>query len=167
LNKKIVYLCKKHKIELTMAGINKVILVGHLGKDPEVRTIETGVKVVRFSLATTEVYKDKNGERKEITEWHNIICWRNWADIAEKYLAKGKQIYLEGKLRTRSWEENGAKRYTTEIHVDNFIMLGTKSDGIAPTEPSVSSQPATASTTPATEESTLPPFIADEDDLPF
>jgi len=150
-----------------MAGINKVILVGHLGMDPEVRTIESGAKVARLRLATTEAYKDKNGERKEITEWHTVICWRNLADIAEKYLVKGKLIYVEGKLRTRSWEDNGAKRYATEVSADNFIMLGAKSDGS--TAPMPTAEPvATPVQTTTEKENELPPFITqDEDDLPF
>ncbi|MDR1458588.1 MAG: single-stranded DNA-binding protein [Bacteroidales bacterium] len=152
-----------------MAGINRVILVGHLGKDPEVRTTDTGLKVARFTLATTEAYKDKNGERKEITEWHNIICWRNLADIAEKYLLKGKLIYVEGRLRTRSWEDNGIKRNIVEVMVDNFTMLGSKNDNVAATTPAPA--PAVAATeAPATEGgggSDLPPFLTDEDDLPF
>jgi single-strand DNA-binding protein len=155
-----------------MAGINRVILVGYLGKDPEVRTIDSGAKVANFTLATTEVYKDKNGERKEITEWHNVACWRNLADIAEKYLTKGKLIYVEGKLRTRSWEDNGVKRSITEIMADNFTMLGAKSDTVAPSAPSVPVQAQTTQTMPAAEttqttnENTLPPFL-EEDDLPF
>ncbi len=141
-----------------MAGINKVILVGHLGRDPEVRTIDSGVKVARFTLATTEAYKDRSGERKEVTEWHNIVCWRNLADIAEKYLVKGKLIYVEGKLRTRSWEDNGAKRYATEVVADNFTMLGARGDGnMAPVAPA--QEPS--------KESDLPPFLTEEDELPF
>ena len=111
-----------------MAGINKVILIGNLGRDPEVRTFENGTKKANFTLATSENYKDKEGKIVEQTEWHNIFCWRNLADIAEKYLTKGKQIYLEGKLRTRSWEDNGAKKYITEIEATTFTMLGTKND---------------------------------------
>ena len=103
-----------------MSGINKVILVGHLGRDPEVKTIDNGAKVARFSLATTEFYRDKNGERKEITEWHNVTCWRNLAEIADKYLTKGKQIYVEGKIRSRSWEDGGVKKYATDIVADSF-----------------------------------------------
>ena len=92
-----------------MAGINKVIIVGNLGKDPEVKTLEGGAKVARFTVATTESYKDRTtGERKDVTEWHNVVCWRNLAEIAEKYLVKGKQVYVEGRLRTRSWDDNGA-----------------------------------------------------------
>ena len=152
-----------------MAGINKVILVGHLGKDPEVRTLDSGAKVARFSLATTESFKDKNGERKDQTEWHNIVCWRNLADIAEQYLNKGKQIYVEGRIRNRSWEDNGIKKYATEIQADTFTMLGTKGEdssrgGIPmPTqEPSyIGRQPET------TDNGGLPDYITEEDDLPF
>jgi single-strand DNA-binding protein len=155
-----------------MAGINKVILVGHLGRDPEVRTTESGVKVARFTMATTESYKDKEGERKDMTEWHTIICWRGLAEVAEKYLNKGKQIYVEGRLRTRSWEDNnGAKRYVTEVFADNFVMLGTRQDGGLPpmpiAEPYSTGTPAPRVQEPAEKESELPPFITEEDDLPF
>ncbi|HSH64758.1 MAG TPA: single-stranded DNA-binding protein [Bacteroidia bacterium] len=110
-----------------MAGINKVILVGNLGKDPEVRHLEGGTAVANFTLATTEAYKDKNGQRVEQTEWHNIVVWRGLAEIAEKYLKKGTTIYLEGKIRTRSWEDKDkVKRYTTEIVADTFTMLSKK-----------------------------------------
>lgn len=103
-----------------------------MGKDPDIRTFETGVKKASFTLATSEIFKDKEGNRTEVTEWHNIVCWRNLAEIAEKYLSKGKQIYLEGKLRTRSWEDNGIKRYITEIEANTFTMLGAKSDNDSP-----------------------------------
>lgn len=110
-----------------MSGVNKVILIGNLGKDPEVRTIEGGTKVANFPIATTESYKDKNGNRQEQTEWHNIVLWRGIAEIAEKYLKKGATIYVEGKLRTRQWEsKEGEKRYTTEVIADSFTMLGKK-----------------------------------------
>ena len=110
-----------------MYGINKVILIGRLGKDPEIKSFENGVKRASFTLATSESRKDKEGNRVEQTEWHNIVCWRNLAEIAEKYLIKGKLIYLEGKLRTRSWEEtNNVKRYITEVEVSTFTMLGSK-----------------------------------------
>lgn len=111
-----------------MAGINKVILVGNLGKDPDTFTFEGGAKKVSFSLATTEQYKDSKGEKQKITEWHNIVCWRGLADIAEQFLRKGMQVYLEGKIRTRSWEDNGTKKYITEIVADNFQMLGSRAD---------------------------------------
>ena len=154
-----------------MAGINKVILVGHLGRDPEVRTTESGAKVARFSLATTETFKDKNGERKDQTEWHNIICWRGLAETAEKYLNKGKLIYVEGKLRTRSWDDNtGAKRYTTEVYADNFIMLGAKTDGASyggvPPMPSQEPQQIGRQQENPDNEG-LPDYITEEDDLPF
>ena len=152
-----------------MAGVNKVILIGHLGRDPEVRTTESGAKVARFSLATTEIFKDKNtGERKEQTEWHNIICWRNLADIAEQYLTKGRQIYVEGRLRTRSWEDsNGVKKYTTEVYADTFSMLGTKSDSSS-SIPMPTQEPFSKPQQPQEPENgNLPPFLAEEDDLPF
>lgn len=111
-----------------MSGINKVILVGHLGKDPEVRYLEGGVSVASFPLATTETF-NKDGRKVEQTEWHNIVLWRSLADVAAKYLQKGKLVYIEGKLRTRSFEDKeGVKKYTTEIVAENFTMLGRKSD---------------------------------------
>lgn len=110
-----------------MSGVNKVILVGRLGKDPEVRNLENGTTVANFTIATSESYKDKTtGEKKEITEWHNIVLWRALADIAAKYLHKGDMVYIEGKLRTRSWEKEGVTRYTTEIVGDNMTMLSTQ-----------------------------------------
>ncbi|MFY8036370.1 MAG: single-stranded DNA-binding protein [Cyclobacteriaceae bacterium] len=113
-----------------MSGVNKVILVGRLGKDPEVRNLENGATVANFTMATSETYKDKTtGERKEITEWHNVVLWRGLADIASKYLHKGDQVYIEGKLRTRSWEKEGVTRYTTEIVGDNMTLLGSKPGG--------------------------------------
>jgi len=111
-----------------MSGINKVILVGHLGKDPEVRHLEGGVSVASFPLATSETY-NKEGRKIEQTEWHNIVMWRGLADVASKYLQKGKLVYIEGKLRTRSFEDKeGNKKYTTEVVAENFTLLGRKSD---------------------------------------
>lgn len=111
-----------------MSGINKVILVGHLGKDPEVRHLDGNVTVASFPLATSETY-NKDGKRIEQTEWHNIVMWRGLADIASKYLQKGKLVYIEGKLRTRSFEDKeGHKKYTTEVVAENFTLLGRKSD---------------------------------------
>lgn len=111
-----------------MSGINKVILVGHLGKDPEIRHLEGGVAVASFPLATSETY-NKDGRKVEQTEWHNIVMWRGLADVAAKYLQKGKLVYIEGKIRTRSFEDKeGIKKYTTEIVAENFTMLGRKSD---------------------------------------
>lgn len=111
-----------------MSGINKVILVGHLGKDPEMRYLEGGVSVTSFPLATSETH-NREGQRVEQTEWHNIVMWRGLADVAGKFLQKGKLVYIEGKLRTRTFEDKeGIKKYTTEIIADNFTMLGRKSD---------------------------------------
>lgn len=112
-----------------MAGINKVILIGNLGRDPEVMTFDNGVKKASFSLATTESYKNKEGSRVEQTEWHNIVLWRGLAEVAEKFLQKGSQIYLEGRIRTRSYEQDGVKKYVTEIFGDNMTMLGRREGG--------------------------------------
>jgi single-strand DNA-binding protein len=111
-----------------MGSLNKVQLIGNLGKDPEVRAIPSGAKVANFSIATTETYTGKDGQKSDKTEWHNIVLWRGLADIAEKYLRKGSQVYIEGKLQTRSWDDkDGQKRYTTEIIADNLVMLGKAS----------------------------------------
>lgn len=145
-----------------MSGVNKVILVGRLGKDPEVRNLENGVSVANFTMATSESYKDKTtGDKKEVTEWHNIVLWRGLAEIAAKYLHKGDMIYVEGKLRTRSWEKEGVTRYTTEIVGDNMTMLSTKRDGGSGSEykPSTSA----ASGAPTQESKTG----GESDDLPF
>lgn len=110
-----------------MAGVNKVILVGNLGKDPEVRYLDNGVAVANFSLATTENYKNKEGEKVSQTEWHNVVLWRGLAEVAEKWLKKGSSVYVEGKIRTRKWEDkDGNTRYSTEILGDNMTMLGGK-----------------------------------------
>ncbi|HLP11407.1 MAG TPA: single-stranded DNA-binding protein [Flavobacteriales bacterium] len=114
-----------------MAGsVNKVILVGNLGKDPEVRTLENGVKKVSFPLATSEVYKDKDtGDKRTETEWHNIVIWRGLADVAEKYLRKGQQVYVEGKIKSRQYKDKeGNQRYITEVVADNFVMMSRSSD---------------------------------------
>jgi len=114
-----------------MSGsVNKVILVGNLGKDPEVRRLESGVAVASFPVATNESYTDKNsGERKTITEWHNVTLWRGLAETAEKYLRKGKLVYIEGKLRTRSYDDkDNVTRYVTEVVADTFTMLGPRTE---------------------------------------
>ena len=118
-------------------GVNKVILIGNLGKDPEVRYLEGGTAVANFSLATSESYKNKNGEVITSTEWHNVVLWRGLAEISEKYLKKGSKIYVEGKLRTRSWQDqDGNNRYTTVIIGDNMTMLGGRPEGSSETKPS-------------------------------
>lgn len=140
-----------------MAGVNKVILVGNLGKDPEVRYLEGGTPVANFTLATSESYKDKNGNKIEQTEWHNIVVWRGLAEVAEKYLRKGSMVYVEGKLRTRSWDDkDGVKRYSTEIIADNMTMLGGKKE-----ENTNSNNTTPTPTTP------IIPNVKDADDLPF
>lgn len=112
-----------------MAGVNKVILIGNLGKDPEVRNLENNVKVVRFPLATTETYRDRSGNRTDRTEWHNVVLWRGLADVAESYLSKGSRIYLEGRIRYRQWDDkDGNKRYITEVEGENMLMLDRKGD---------------------------------------
>lgn len=120
-------------------SVNKAILVGNLGKDPEIRYTASGTAVCNFSIATTESYKDKDGNRQEKTEWHNIVVWRQLAEICGKYLTKGKQIYIEGKLQTRKWEDrDGNDRYSTEIVADQMQMLGSKGDSPAQSQPASS-----------------------------
>ena len=157
-----------------MAGVNKVILVGNLGKDPEVRHLESGAVVSSFPIATSETYKDRTtGERREQTEWHNIVLWRGLAEIAEKFLKKGDQVYIEGKLRTRSWEKDGITRYTTEVVGDNMTMLGSRSSGGGGNSGGMGMEPQAqpASTTRSTQggsSSTSSPVEEDAtDDLPF
>src|SRR6267154_407171 len=151
-----------------MSGVNKVILVGRLGKDPEVRNLENGATVANFTIATSESYRDKTtGDRKEITEWHNIVLWRGLADVAAKYLHKGDMVYIEGRLRTRSWEKEGVTRYTTEIVGDNMTMLSTKptSGNQEYSSPRSSSTPADDSGTPSLRDK--PSAESTTDDLPF
>jgi single-strand DNA-binding protein len=110
-------------------SVNKVILVGNLGKDPELRYTPSGAAVANFSIATTENYKDRDGNRQSKTEWHNIVVWRQLAEICGKYLHKGKQVYIEGKLQTRKWQDrDGNDKYTTEIIADQMQMLGRAGD---------------------------------------
>jgi single-strand DNA-binding protein len=112
-----------------MRGLNKVTLIGNLGKDPDIQTLEGGICVAKFSLATTEIYRDDKGETNSQTEWHNIVAWRSLAELVGKYLKKGSTIYLEGKLKTRSYEDkSGIKKYVTEIIAESLIMLD-KSNG--------------------------------------
>ena len=115
-------------------SLNKVMLIGNVGRDPEVRYLDgnNGAKVATFTVATTERYKDRNGETRENTEWHNIVAWRNTADVVERFVRKGTQVYIEGRIRTRSWDDQtGNKRYTTEIMADTLQLLGRKSDNPA------------------------------------
>ena len=110
-----------------MGSVNKVILIGNLGKDPELRTTPQGTSLARFSIATTTVWKDSSGAKKEKTEWHDVVAWERLAQICGEYLHKGKQVYVEGSLQTRSWEDqNGQKRYKTEVKANNVVMLGSR-----------------------------------------
>jgi single-strand DNA-binding protein len=145
-----------------MAGVNKVILIGNLGRDPEIRHLEGGVSVANFPIATTESYKDKTGNRVEQTEWHNIVMWRGLAEVAEKYLRKGMTIYVEGKLRTRSYDKDGQKHYRTEVLSDNMTILSRKEDNKTNTEgsPAASSSQGASDIPASTQEGTA-------DDLPF
>ncbi|MBE9467418.1 MAG: single-stranded DNA-binding protein [Bacteroidetes bacterium] len=111
-----------------MMAVNKVILLGNVGKDPEVRHLESGATVANFTLATSEKYTNKNGEKVETTEWHNIVVWRKLAEIVEKYVKKGNQIYLEGKITTRSYEKDNETKYFTEIVANSLQMLGSKKE---------------------------------------
>ena len=123
--------------------VNKVILIGNLGRDPELRHTQDGTAVANLSLATTEKWKDRNsGEQQEKTEWHRLNVWGKQAEIAAEYLTKGRQIYVEGALQTRKWEKDGVERYTTEIKVLRFQMLGKKSDGGVPAADKEEGRPA-------------------------
>lgn len=110
-----------------MRGVNKVVLIGNLGKDPDIQILEGNIVVAKFSLATTETFKDKSGQIRSETEWHTIILWRGLGELARKFLKKGSLVYIEGKLRTRSWEDkDGNKKFATEIVGDNLVMLEKK-----------------------------------------
>ncbi len=163
-----------------MAGVNKAILVGNLGKDPEVRTTQNGAKWARFSLATTESYRDRDGNRQDLTEWHNIVLWRGLADIAERFLRKGSKVYLEGKIQSRSYEgQDGQTRYVTEIIGQNLTMLDSRRDGNSggqtvpsPEEPAYFNAAKNSATNAgnSTENTTFSDNNTDqggEDDLPF
>ena len=139
-------------------SVNKVILIGNVGKDPEVRYLEKNVAVANFTLATTERgYTTQSGiQVPEKTEWHNIVAWRGLAEVAEKFIKKGTQIYVEGKIQTRQWEKEGIKRYTTEIYADTIQLLGKKPD---------SAETASSVAAPAADALQAPPPTTD--DLPF
>jgi len=116
-----------------MRGVNRVMLIGNLGKDPDIQFLEGNIGVAKFSLATTETFKDRSGKLISQTEWHTVVLWRGLADLAQKYLHKGSLVYIEGRLKTRSWEDkDGNKKFATEIVGDNLIMLEKRSDGSHP-----------------------------------
>lgn len=146
-------------------SVNKVILVGNVGKDPEVRHLDSGVAVANFPLATSESYTAKNGDKVTTTEWHNIVLWRGLADVAEKYVTKGRQLYIEGRIRTRSYDDkDGNKRYITEIYGDVMQMLGTRDNN-------QSGDPNGGSSSSASSQSSTQELDIDvpegDDDLPF
>ena len=113
-----------------MSGVNKAIILGRLGKDPETKFLDNGNQVTNFSVATSESWKDKSGENQKRTEWHRIVAWGKTAELAAKYLAKGREVYIEGKIQTRSWDDkSGQKRYATEIVAQNITFIGSKGAG--------------------------------------
>ncbi|CCZ09345.1 MULTISPECIES: single-stranded DNA-binding protein [Culturomica] len=143
--------------------VNKVILIGNVGADPEVRYLDGGVAVANLRLATTESYKNKNGEKVDQTEWHNIVLWRGLAEIVEKYVKKGMRLYIEGRIRTRSWDDqNGVKRYTTEIYADNMQMLSFNRGDNADVAPR-----SNFSAAPSAPVQNISPATDESDDLPF
>lgn len=148
-------------------SVNKVILVGRLGKDPETRYMTSGEAVTNATLATSENWKDKSGERQERTEWHNLVFYRRLAEIAGEYLKKGSQVYIEGKIQTRKWQDKeGKDRYTTEIVVNEMQMLGSKSSGssfeVMDSQPARSAPAARPAAAPAKSN-----FDNFDDDIPF
>lgn len=142
-----------------MAGMNQATLIGHLGRDPEIKTLQNGTTVANFSVATSESYTDKTtGQKVEQTEWHNIVVWGKQAENCAKYLSKGKQVAVQGKLRTKSWEKDGHKNYRTEIHADTVQFLGS----------SASSGNGRAAEAPAMAVAATPNFTAgNPEDIPF
>lgn len=142
-----------------MAGVNKVILLGNLGKDPEIRHLENGRAVTNFTLATSETYKNKEGNRVTNTEWHNVVLWTPLAEIAEKYLKKGSQVYVEGKLTTRTYDDkDGNKRYVTEVVGREMTLLGGRPDG---------ANSSTGTESAKIEEQNMVQEPTNLDDLPF
>jgi len=148
-----------------MASLNKIMLIGNLGRDPEVRYTQDGSPVANFSLATTDSYTDKGGTRQERTEWHNIVAWKRLAELAKRYLTKGRQVYVEGRIRTREWtDRDGNKRRTTEVIASQMVLLGSRGE-----IPGESAQVAQAAPAPAfgDAEPTLEEGGITDDDLPF
>lgn len=147
-----------------MASVNKVILLGNLGKDPEIKYMTNGEAVANIALATTEVWKDKNGEKKEKTEWHRIVFYRKLAEIVGEYCKKGKSIYVEGRLETRKWtDKNGVDRYTTEIIATDMKMLGSNSGDNRSTE----GQQSNSGSQQSRQGGENTGFSDMEDDIPF
>lgn len=149
-------------------SVNKVILLGNLGKDPELKYTPSGQAVAKFSLATSDRWKDKgSGEPQERTEWHNIVCWAKLAETASQYLSKGSSVYLEGRIQTRSWDDKEGKRhYMTEVIANEMVMLGGRGDGQAKGAARAASSGARASEAPEPQYS-APPVEITDDDIPF
>ena len=153
-----------------MAGVNKVILIGNLGSDPEVRHLSTGSVVANFNIATSESYTNKNGERVTQTEWHRIELWDGLAKVAEQYLKKGQSVYIEGKLRTENWQDSdGNNRTTTRIRANNMTMLGGRGDQGMQDSPQSAQQPAPSSQNPSSmgDRNVINSQEEETDDLPF
>lgn len=150
-------------------SVNKAILIGNVGKDPDVRYLDSGTPKCSFSLATSEVYKNKNGEKVTATEWHNIVLWRGLAEIAEKYVRKGSQIYIEGRIRTRSYDDkDGNKKYITEIVGDVLQLLGRRTDDVTSAPESSRSQESSGFTeTSQPSPENINSEMNETDDLPF
>ena len=147
-----------------MSSLNKVLLIGRLGKDPEIRFTPDGAPVANFSLATSDFWTDKSGTRQERTEWHNIVAWNKLADLSKRYLAKGRQVYIEGRLRTREWDDrDGNKRRTVEVIASQLVLLGSRPEGM---DSGGGSAPRPNRTPAESEESLGEPGITD-DDIPF
>lgn len=150
-------------------SLNKVMLIGNLGKDPEVRHLENGTAVANFSIATSESYRDRNsGETITNTDWHNVVVWRGLADVAEKYLKKGDKVYLEGKLRSRNYQDQqGITKYITEVVVDDMVMLGSRNSSEGNNGQSPSSQQPLNTPSAVTPKAPDMPLDEEDDDLPF
>ena len=149
-------------------SVNKVILIGNVGKDPEIRHLDSGVAVANFTLATSESYNAKNGERVTNTEWHNIVMWRGLADVVEKYVKKGSRLFIEGKITSRQYEKDGQTKYFTEIVGNNMVMLDSK--GSSGNNENTNSGNTNTTTTTEPKPTVDKPAVDDaggEDDLPF
>jgi single-strand DNA-binding protein len=145
-----------------MSSLNKVMLIGRLGKDPEIRYTADGSPVANFSLATSEFWTDRGGTRQERTEWHNIVAWKKLADLSKRYLAKGRQVYIEGRIRTRDWDDKeGNKRRTTEIIANQMVLLGSRPEGMETSSAPPASQAERGS------EPGLTDVEITDDDIPF
>lgn len=154
-----------------MSSLNKVMLIGNVGKDPEVTTLDSGSKVAKFTLATSERYTDKSGQKQEKTEWHNIVAWGPQADVIEKYVTKGKQLYIEGSIRSRQWEQDGVKRYATDINLNSFVFLSSAKENGSPSspapQPASASKPAQSSSAKTAAPAPAPAMNDTDEDLPF